>query len=657
MKVNISKFKVLATLSAFALVTACGGGGGGSGGSPSTISGRVIDGYIENALVCLDVNNNLRCDPGEPEGRTDSEGRYTLDYSGSIDGLVVLAVVGTDAIDSDLGPVQKAFNLFTPAESAEVITPITTLVKTEMISRGLTASEAEDAVRATLSIPAGQKVLGYDFVAAGDNKTLAVAQVLAASFAVTKEALVDEGLTPRQLALATVREVSTNVVPAVISSDGSSRVQISARTNQTELITQVNLRVSDEVTLTGGTSLTGRIQQIVAASKLDSKVVDAKQVFKDGFVIASEGSGDYLEDGNRVGMWSGYTNQLEAEYIVFDADKDAAVRWMQKVWLSDKQDWYHKFDNDDDQDSILIDGKWEKISGEALDRSENISFNRNCLSVAFKKSSSLAEQFCLVEKDVSGELVSKYLKISNTTSSSAVFPVGSKAYDLTFSATDDLYQLWGSSTWSGYSFEGIDFEQPQNNKPTLALFIKELFKDNQWVGSNCNVGFKVKSYNAATKKGVMQWAANPSKSCSGGGGQPNFTNAEETDFELDTVAGKELMFVNYPNLYRQLNPGDGIGGKKLFGVKTNTITVYYDPNSENRRVYDPESTSGLTAKVITVEGIYSGEFVPKGSAVTLTFNGDVGASAQVVNRTLFDAALQAVGIKPFVYTDFLDRKK
>ena len=63
---------------AIAVLTACGGGGGGGGGGSSgssTLSGTVIDGYIEGAKVCLDVNSNGACDAGEPTTITDSAGK------------------------------------------------------------------------------------------------------------------------------------------------------------------------------------------------------------------------------------------------------------------------------------------------------------------------------------------------------------------------------------------------------------------------------------------------------------------------------------------------------------------------------------------------------------------------------------------------------
>lgn len=93
---------------AAAVLVACGGGGGSGGVAlPKAISGVVLDGYIEGAKVCLDVNANLQCDVDEPSADTDKDGRYSLTYGGSIDGLLVLAVVPVGAMDSELGRIEN----------------------------------------------------------------------------------------------------------------------------------------------------------------------------------------------------------------------------------------------------------------------------------------------------------------------------------------------------------------------------------------------------------------------------------------------------------------------------------------------------------------------------------------------------------------------
>jgi len=93
-------------ISLLAVLTACGGGGGGSADSSSstvTIGGAVIDGYIEGATVCLDVNGNGACDTTEPKATTGSDGKYSISYSGSTTGLHVLTEVPSTAKDKDDG--------------------------------------------------------------------------------------------------------------------------------------------------------------------------------------------------------------------------------------------------------------------------------------------------------------------------------------------------------------------------------------------------------------------------------------------------------------------------------------------------------------------------------------------------------------------------
>ena len=64
------------------LLTACGGGGGDSPApqppATTSMSGSVADGYLQGAVVCLDMNNNGRCDSGEPSATTNANGAYEI---------------------------------------------------------------------------------------------------------------------------------------------------------------------------------------------------------------------------------------------------------------------------------------------------------------------------------------------------------------------------------------------------------------------------------------------------------------------------------------------------------------------------------------------------------------------------------------------------
>jgi hypothetical protein len=129
-------------------VAACGGGGGSTGSdSNNVLSGVALDGYLYKANVCLDLNDNNFCDPGEPASTTDELGRYTLanvtPAQVRAHSVLVNAIPGV-TIDQDQPgvPVAASYLLTAPAGSS-TISPLTTLVKAEMIVNGVDAETAE----------------------------------------------------------------------------------------------------------------------------------------------------------------------------------------------------------------------------------------------------------------------------------------------------------------------------------------------------------------------------------------------------------------------------------------------------------------------------------------------------------------------------------
>ena len=66
-----------------------------------TVSGKVLNvGYLANAQVCLDENDNGNCDNNEPIGITDSDGNYSLVIKVGARGANLLAIVTPDSVDS-----------------------------------------------------------------------------------------------------------------------------------------------------------------------------------------------------------------------------------------------------------------------------------------------------------------------------------------------------------------------------------------------------------------------------------------------------------------------------------------------------------------------------------------------------------------------------
>jgi hypothetical protein len=146
------------TALASGVLIGCGGGSAAGVVAPTKLAGAVVDGYIEGAKVCLDVNNNQTCDVGEPSDTSKVDGSYKLDTSAltatQIAKAHILVDVPTTAKDADDGGQtlaaagKAAFTLMAPASKPEVISPLTTLVSHELIKdAGLSLAQAQTAVR------------------------------------------------------------------------------------------------------------------------------------------------------------------------------------------------------------------------------------------------------------------------------------------------------------------------------------------------------------------------------------------------------------------------------------------------------------------------------------------------------------------------------
>lgn len=153
------------SISAMLALAACGGGGGGSfpffstapASSPApatvTMKSTVIDGPLLNAVVCLDLNQNGVCDPNEPQGTSDAQGNVTLTINQSDAGkFPLVAMVGTTATDAASGPVPTAYVLQAPADATDVISPLTTLVQSQIAGFGGTSAEAASIIQSALGL-------------------------------------------------------------------------------------------------------------------------------------------------------------------------------------------------------------------------------------------------------------------------------------------------------------------------------------------------------------------------------------------------------------------------------------------------------------------------------------------------------------------------
>lgn len=114
----------------------------------ASIAGRVADGYIVGATVCLDLNNSMTCEKTEPQTITSSGGEYSLD-PGTFppDQYPVVVNVPTTAYDEDTNEYfSHPFTLTSPLPSPDFISPLTTLMAAMQLEkpwRSIEDTEAE----------------------------------------------------------------------------------------------------------------------------------------------------------------------------------------------------------------------------------------------------------------------------------------------------------------------------------------------------------------------------------------------------------------------------------------------------------------------------------------------------------------------------------
>jgi hypothetical protein len=144
-----SATRVLAAM-VVAVLSACGGSDGPSKyGEWTQITGAVIDAHIVNALVCVDLNANGRCDGDEPQTRSDASGQYRIDIPKD-SGLPLLAYINAGEAQESSQPVDASYVMASPSAYSSDITPFTTLVH---LTHESNLPLAEDMVRGLLGLP------------------------------------------------------------------------------------------------------------------------------------------------------------------------------------------------------------------------------------------------------------------------------------------------------------------------------------------------------------------------------------------------------------------------------------------------------------------------------------------------------------------------
>jgi hypothetical protein len=627
-------FRSLSVVAACAALVACGGGGGGGVSvinGVTKMSGSVIDGYIENATVCLDVNNNLSCDSTEPSAKTDKDGKYTISYDGDISGKHIIAVVTAESKDADDGGKtlaeagKEAFFMAAPAAKPEAVTPLTTLVTHAMLADTTIKSDeagfkkAEDIVKANTGIQVA--LLSNDFVKKSDTNAQDLAKVITVALGdmnkEVKASVEQKKTTDANFAQETSSDngqktIQQNIVRAV-----SAQVAASV-TADGVLLKSVSTTIAENKAATANI-VSGQINNIVVATKSGaSSVADAKTIIASGLVIAGSDSGR-LKDGV-----TRYSDNLQVQFMkidmsaktIYQSDKILYISPSNATSWQERYDWGRNY-------VMGTSGEWvydpDITSGSSITDGSAV-FDQNCMTLRTDASKVNADDvICLTQKNISGKKIKDLIdgfcndeakKAFPNCDKEAVFSEDSYAYDITLGVSNDRYRNQISNDWTGYN--------TTDDKKTVEAFIDASLKNTGWLGQDCNIGFMVKSYDPVAKKGVMLWSDESKFTCDNAYTN-TFKSVEETAFEVKTVGETQMMVLDIASIYNKNNQNEGIGQKFIFNY-----------------MYDASIKKG---------GFFQGTLTLKNTKRQLDFNGDT----KLGNKGVLDSYLKGLGMTPYPY--------
>ena len=585
-------------------LSACSSGSGDS----VSLSGKIIDGYIKGAIVCLDENNNGACDNGEPSTTSAEDGSYSLNYSGSIAGKHILAIVPIGAMDSDLGPVTSEYNLLAPAESPKTVTPMSTLVSHEMIDKGSSASEAAQSIKTNFNL--SQEPLDYDFKSKGDNDTLNLAQSIAASIAQANTSLKKENaagdLSSHQIMKAAIKETKENILPAIIKADGTIEKPSCASTcKQSDFTKHIEAKASAELS-----SISSRIQTIVSETKSGNGIaVSFKEVFTQGLSIVGFDSGRYKKSDGSI---ANYTDKILAQYFTYTAEKLVEVGN-----VLDAGNWFEEYDPQTDLVTLWDGSKWLEFVDES-DLGGTPEVEGNCVTLIKSVTNVKMQKVCLASKDLSGkkmnDIFPNICKDDDVPipgcNPESLLPTGSFGYEMGFQTLVSMYEFQIGS-WNGYGTSLSDFISNTNvSSPST-------------IGDYCSVGFYFVPKDSSS--GIIRWTKNRNP-CNNNSGGPDlqFTSDDEsTNYTIKTVGDKKVMVADVPNIYRRLNPGDmQMGCKFAFAVVKNNTT--------------PQ-----------VQGVHRGDYCDANTRFKVPFTGNIDNSQQFMSSKLFKFLLSQRGMPAY----------
>ena len=237
-------------------------------GNNNTAKGKVYDGYLTGAQVCVDENINRACDAGEPSVVTDLNGDFTfigLTDRQAAQPLVVQVIAGT--LDKDTGVAPPADLKFIAPAGSTVVSAFSTIIQFKIedeLAGGSTKTLAQLKADATAALATELGVTpmdltSYDPIKAKNNAALNTAdRERAAKLHIANQILSEQ--------IATLLpQAEANASPA---NDAAAMSAVIGSLDAVDVLTAVNtdlaaMSLVDLIALTDTTSVTTQTAPVV----------------------------------------------------------------------------------------------------------------------------------------------------------------------------------------------------------------------------------------------------------------------------------------------------------------------------------------------------------------------------------------------------------
>jgi hypothetical protein len=438
--------KSLLSIALLAALAGCSDSGGGEGDGSQveriSFTGLVADGYLDGATVCLDLDNNKECGANEPTATSGAGGAFTMDDATQAQRdtypLLVEVVVGTTIDEDNAGVVlTKPLTLSAPVGYG-FISPLSTMVQNE-VEGGATASAAETAVQAKLGTTLS---LNEDYIAAQES----------GDFTAEQEA---EFAQLHQVAQVTARVISDNMetlATAAEENNISLDDLISAIVDQVfDALDEIATKV--EVIVDAGTPF----DPDAVATEVNDELVDlapetiAAQVDQNQAEEAATSVSivDVMKNGGISWLGAEFDNDIfTAEYGTLEFNTDgSAFTETAYYWLTDQFVLDNRTETPDASFILNSAGEWVELVG-GNDNGDFSAQADGSIEIEYGTSAaSYVERLSGIEIDIAG-LNTRLIANSADDEegiwgdyllNTAVFPAGSKGYQLVDEGSDEPY--------------------------------------------------------------------------------------------------------------------------------------------------------------------------------------------------------------------------